>query len=216
MLNINGTDYLTLKQYASLKNISVSRVSQIISTLPIDFNEDLDMKLINVAMLTLSEKEQTLIDTEFKTTEQVHKYSYKQLGMFVAETMRNNNDARTNAENLLSEKNIKYNACLEDLSKKNLLIEKLELNLSSEIDKNTQLSESFEHERGLNIKNQELINDLQKDNHDLIKKVEKKESEIQNYIKQITSFNSQDFDKKIESAVTKAIDKITKKKGSWN
>lgn len=122
MKNINGTNYLSVKEYAEMKSLTVGRIYQLKNELPFEKFDDLGVELINFDLLSLSEKEASLAHTKFQTTHALHTYDYKQLGLFVADTLKSSNDARANAEVILKEKDIlmeQKNATIEDLTASN-------------------------------------------------------------------------------------------------
>ena len=104
MRNINGTNYMSVKEYAALKNVTIGRISQIKSDLPFEKMEDLGVELINFDLLELEEKEIVHAQTKFQTTHSLHTYTYKQMGMFVVEMVKTGNETRANAETLMIEK----------------------------------------------------------------------------------------------------------------
>lgn len=139
MRNINGTNYMSAKEYAALKNVTIGRISQIKSDLPFEKMEDLGVELINFDLLQLEEKEVIHAQTKFQTTHPLHTYTYKQMGMFVADMVKTGNDARANAETLMIEKD----AILEE--------------------RNNQVSDLQETNKELN----RILKETQQENNDL-------------------------------------------------
>lgn len=185
MRNINGTNYISVKEYAALKNVTVGRVSQLKSELPFEKLEDLGVELINYDLLELEEKETVHAQTKFQTTHPLHTYSYKQMGMFVVEMAKTGNEARANAETLLIEKdamlenkngeigelletNADLNRRLKDALQKNeelniTLRDKDEAfnNMEQAYQSQKMIAEQLEDEKRVNLKNIEDLNTIQ-------------------------------------------------------
>lgn len=87
MRTIDGTRYMSAGEYASLKNISKGRVSQIKSTLPFERFDDIGVDLINMDLLELQENEHRLLELQYSTKVAIHQYSYQQLGQFFAKLL---------------------------------------------------------------------------------------------------------------------------------
>ena len=104
MRNIGGTNYISAKEYAAMKNISEARVSQMKSELPFEKLEDIGVSLINFDLLKLSDLEISFAQTQFQTTQSIHTYSYKDLGLFLADMIKTANDTRANSELIIREK----------------------------------------------------------------------------------------------------------------
>jgi chromosome segregation ATPase len=113
MQNINGTNYISFREYAELKGKTAGRIYQLKNELPVVKFEDLGVELINFDLLQLSETEVNLAQSKFQTTQALHTYDHKQLSLFFAEMIKGNSEARTNAETLLREKEL----VLEEQSK---------------------------------------------------------------------------------------------------
>ncbi len=143
MQNINGTNYLSVKEYAEMKGLTAGRIYQLKNELPFEKFEDLGVDLINFDLLSLSEKEISLAHTKFQTTHALHTYDYKQLGLFVADTLKSSNDARASAEVILKEKDIlveQKNTAIDALQLKN---EELSRDLATLRQENEALNQSF-------------------------------------------------------------------------
>lgn len=82
MVSINGNRYITLKTYAELNGISLSRVSQLKPTLPVDHIEDLNLDLINYDLVELKDEVRRAAETEFANRESLTTYTLVQLGEF--------------------------------------------------------------------------------------------------------------------------------------
>lgn len=143
MKNINGTNYVSVKEYAEMKGLTAGRIYQLKNELPFEKFDDLGVELINFDLLSLSEKEISLAHTKFQTTHALHTYDYKQLGLFVADTLKSSNDARANAEVILKEKDIlveQKNTAIENLHLKN---EELSRDLANLTQENEALTQSL-------------------------------------------------------------------------
>jgi chromosome segregation ATPase len=144
MQNINGTNYVSFKEYAVIKGKTAGRVYQLKNELPVVKFEDLGVELINFDLLQLSDTEVNLAQSKFQTTQALHTYDHKQLSLFFADMIKGNFEARGNAETLLREKEL----VLEEQSKRILeLTEKnksLEGLLSQAQEENLSLTESLQ------------------------------------------------------------------------
>jgi chromosome segregation ATPase len=106
MQNINGTNYVSFKEYAELKGKTAGRIYQLKNELPVVKFEDLGVELINFDLLQLNETEVNLAQSKFQTTQALHTYDHKQLSLFFADMIKGNFEARSNAETLLREKEL--------------------------------------------------------------------------------------------------------------
>ena len=106
MQNINGTNYISFKEYAELKGKTAGRIYQLKNELPVVKFEDLGVELINFDLLKLNETETNLSQSKFQTTQALHTYDHKQLSLFFADMIKSNFEARSNAETLLREKEL--------------------------------------------------------------------------------------------------------------
>ena len=82
MVTINGVRYITQKKYGELTGISQSRISQLKSTLPIEYIEGLNMELINYDLIQLKDDIRKSLDREIASKEILVKYSLPELGDF--------------------------------------------------------------------------------------------------------------------------------------
>lgn len=139
MRNIGGTNYISAKEYASMKNISEARVSQMKSELPFEKLEDIGVSLINFDLLQLLESEISFAQTQFQTTQPIHTYSYKDLGLFLADMIKTSNEARANSEVIIREKDEQL---AKTLQKKQELERELAVLKNEEERLSTFLSES--------------------------------------------------------------------------
>jgi hypothetical protein len=122
MKNINGTQYISVKEYAEMKNLTPGRIYQLKNELPFEKFDDLGVELINFDLLQLSEKENSLAMAKFQTSQALHTYDYKQLGLLVADMFKTSNEVRTNSETLLREKDavlLEKLALIEELLESN-------------------------------------------------------------------------------------------------
>ena len=152
MQNINGTNYVSFKEYAELKGKTAGRIYQLKNELPVVKFEDLGVELINFDLLQLSETEVNLAQSKFQTTQALHTYDYKQLSLFFADMIKGNFEARSNAETLLREKEL----VLEEQGK--VILELTEKNKSLD----ALLSQAQEENLGLRDSLQEKTAALEK------------------------------------------------------
>lgn len=82
MRTIDGIKYISAKEYAEIKDITVGRVSQLKSDLPFVKFEEFGIELINFDLISLSDMEKTLAQTKFQTATPIHELSYKDLGNY--------------------------------------------------------------------------------------------------------------------------------------
>ncbi len=163
MKNINGTNYISVKEYAELKNLTAGRIYQLKNELPFEKFEDLGIELINFDLLQLSEKESSLAHTKFQTTHALHTYDYKQLGLFVAEMLKTSNEARANSEILLREKDVlmeEKTILLGELTETN---KELMYNLSQAKEENQGLTSDLENKTETLEKQVQLLEVQKKD-----------------------------------------------------
>lgn len=144
MQNINGTNYLSFKEYAELKGKTAGRIYQLKNELPVVKFEDLGVELINYDLLQLSETEVNLAQSKFQTTQALHTYDHKQLSLFFADMIKGNFEARSNAETLLREKELvleEQGQLILELMEKNKSLDSL---LSQAQEENLALTESLQ------------------------------------------------------------------------
>ena len=144
MQNINGTNYVSFKEYAELKGKTAGRIYQLKNELPVVKFEDLGVELINFDLLQLSETEANLAQSKFQTTQALHTYDHKQLSLFFADMIKGNFEARSNAETLLREKELvleEQSKTILELSEKNKSLEGLLFQAQEE---NLSLTESLQ------------------------------------------------------------------------
>ena len=160
MQNINGTNYISFKEYAELKGKTAGRIYQLKSELPVVKFDDLGVELINYDLLQLSETEANLAQSKFRTTQALHIFDHKQLSLFFMEMIKGNMEARTDAETLLREKEVvmeeQSNTILE-LTEKN---KSLDSRLSQAQEENVGLTESLQEKTDALEKADALISEL--------------------------------------------------------
>ncbi len=152
MQNINGTNYVSFKEYAELKGKTAGRIYQLKNELPVVKFEDLGVELINYDLLQLSDTEVNLAQSKFQTTQALHTYDHKQLSLFFADMIKGNFEARSNVETLLREKEL----VLEEQGK--VILELTEKNKSLD----ALLSQAQEEHLGLRDSLQEKTAALEK------------------------------------------------------
>lgn len=144
MKNINGTNYISFKEYAEIKGKTAGRIYQLKNELPVVKFEDLGVELINYDLLQLNETEVNLAQSKFQTTQALHTYDHKQLSLFFADMIKGNSEARTNAETLLREKELvleEQKQLVLELTEKNKSLDAL---LTQAQEDNLGLSESLQ------------------------------------------------------------------------
>ena len=87
MKTIEGTRYISAKEYAQMMNLTAGRVSQIKSELPFEKFEEFGIELINFDLLELSQSEKSLAQAKFQTTTPIHELSYKDMGNYFAKLL---------------------------------------------------------------------------------------------------------------------------------
>jgi chromosome segregation ATPase len=163
MKNINGTNYISFKEYAEIKGKTAGRIYQLKNELPVVKFEDLGVELINYDLLQLNETEVNLAQSKFQTTQALHTYDHKQLSLFFADMIKGNSEARTNAETLLREKELaleEQKQLVLELTEKNKSLDAL---LSQAQEENSGLSESLQEKTAALEKADDLIVNQSKD-----------------------------------------------------
>ena len=163
MKNINGTNYISFKEYAEIKGKTAGRIYQLKNELPVVKFEDLGVELINYDLLQLNETEVNLAQSKFQTTQALHTYDHKQLSLFFADMIKGNSEARTNAETLLREKELaleEQKQLVLELTEKNKSLDAL---LSQAQEENLGLSESLKEKTAALEKADNLIANQSKD-----------------------------------------------------
>ena len=150
MKNINGTQYISVKEYAQMAGVSNARVSQMKADLPFEKFEDLGVELINYDLLKLSESQELFSKSHYQTSIPIHTYTYKDLGNFFAKFSLDLISQRNNAETLTKE----YEEKINSLKKENERLEGV-IKLDSEISRDRELADK------------QLIDDTIKDNNTL-------------------------------------------------
>lgn len=138
MRTIDGVRYISAKEYAEIKDITVGRVSQIKSDLPFVKFEEFGIELINFDLISLSDNEKALAQTKFQTATPIHELSYKDLGNyfggFVMDLVNFKGSADIKYNDLQAKTNDlrqKFEICESEKSELALEVSKLKLEVSS-------------------------------------------------------------------------------------
>jgi chromosome segregation ATPase len=175
MRTIDGTRYMSAREYADFANLTPGRVSQLKAELPFVRFEEFGIDLINFDLLDLQQNEKALAQSKYETSNPIHQYSYKDLGNFFGKfamdlvQFKGNADLKINeiqekANNLFQEKNILEEEKREFIKRENKLNETLsaktdELNLTNENlhDVELKFEETFSEKNILFERHQELL-----------------------------------------------------------
>ena len=163
MQNINGTNYLSFKEYAELKGKTAGRIYQLKNELPVVKFEDLGVELINFDLLQLNETEVNLAQSKFQTTQALHTFDHKQLSLFFVDMIKGNVEARSNAETLLREKEgmmEEQSKIIGELTEKNKSLDSL---LSQAQEEKLSLTESLREKTDALVKADALITEQNSD-----------------------------------------------------
>lgn len=122
MRTIDGTRYISAKEYAEIMNITVGRVSQIKAELPFVKIEEFGIEVINFDILDLQLKEKTFVQTKFETSNPLHTYTYKDMGSFFSKFALDLVQFKGNAE-----------IRIEELQNKNQELSQYKIELEGEV-----------------------------------------------------------------------------------
>jgi uncharacterized coiled-coil DUF342 family protein len=137
MRTIDGTRYMSAREYADFANLTPGRVSQLKAELPFVRFEEFGIDLINFDLLDLQQNEKALAQSKYETSNPIHQYSYKDLGNFFGKfamdlvQFKGNADFKINeiqavANNLLQEKEWLETQRREGVSRENDLNDTLD------------------------------------------------------------------------------------------
>lgn len=143
MRTIDGVKYISVKEYAEIKEISVGRVSQLKQDLPVVKFEEFGIELINFELISLSDTEKTLAQTKFQTSTPIHELSYKELGNYFGNFIMDLTKFKSTADLMIDDLQTKVNELSQDYR----------LSKNENIALSNQVS-------GLEIKNQNLASEI--------------------------------------------------------
>lgn len=175
MRTIDGVRYISRKEYAEIKDITVGRVSQL-TDLPLVKFEDFGIEVINFDLISLSDTEKSLAQNKFQTATPIHELSYKDLGNyfggFVMDLVNfkgsadiKYNDLQTKATDLRQ----KFEVCESEKSELSIEVYKLKLevsNLTSQIEEKEQKHKNLVTE----FENLKTVNEELNLNYDTVSK----------------------------------------------
>jgi hypothetical protein len=172
MRTIDGTRYMSAREYADFANLTPGRVSQLKAELPFVRFEEFGIDLINFDLLDLQQSEKVLAQSKYETINPLHLYSYKDLGNFFGKfamdlvQFKGNADFKINeiqavANNLLQEKesletqrregiirenglNDALNAKIEEFNTTNQKLNEIEAKFDQVLEEKNALSEIHE------------------------------------------------------------------------
>jgi DNA repair exonuclease SbcCD ATPase subunit len=137
MRTIDGTRYISAREYAEMANLTPGRVSQLKAELPFVKFEEFGIELINFDLLDLQQNEKVLAQSKYETTNPIHQYSYKDLGNFFGKFAMDLVQFKGNADFKINEIQERANQLMQD--KENLENEKRD-SVNREKGLNEQLS----------------------------------------------------------------------------
>jgi DNA repair exonuclease SbcCD nuclease subunit len=98
MRAIDGTRYISAREYAEMMNLTPGRVSQMKAELPFVKFEEFGVEVINFDLLELGEHQKALAQSRFETTSNLMSYSYKDLGNFFGKLLHDLVQFKGNAD----------------------------------------------------------------------------------------------------------------------
>ncbi|RYC66672.1 hypothetical protein [Spirosoma sordidisoli] len=108
ILTIDKSKELTRKEYVDFlqktkgETISESRISQLVSAGKLKVRDYPELN--NLQLIVLDDDEQALAQARFSTSQAIHTYSYKELGLMVGKLVHDLTNENGNAQTLLNEK----------------------------------------------------------------------------------------------------------------
>jgi hypothetical protein len=137
MRTIDGTRYISAREYADFANLTPGRVSQLKAELPFVRFEEFGIDLINFDLLDLQQNEKALAQSKYETSNPIHQYSYKDLGNFFGKFAMDLVQFKGNADFKISEIQEKANSLFQE---KEVLLEEKRESLKREDKLNETLS----------------------------------------------------------------------------
>lgn len=116
IITINKTKELTRKEYVDFlhktkgETISEARISQLVSAGRLKVRDYPELN--NLQLIVLDDDEQALAQSRFTTTQAIHTYSYKELGLMVGKLIHDLTNENGNAKTLLTEKEEQFDQLL--------------------------------------------------------------------------------------------------------
>lgn len=195
MREIDGKKYMSAKEYAELKKMNTSRVSQLKSSGELPFKDfaDLGISLIDFELLNLSNQEKRFAVTKFQIPVELHTLSILDTGRYFMRTLFDLTEYKISTEIAMKElvesfKNV-------NLEKENL--EKVMGDLERNIDGKAKLLQSYLEQIEDNkqtIKGiQEQLSELEKNQSGLVKETDNLKNQIEDknlLIKDLESKNT--------------------------
>lgn len=119
IITIDRTKELTRKEYVDFlqktkgETITEGRISQMVSAGKLKVRDYPELN--NLQLIVLDDDEQALAQARFTTTQALHTYSYKELGLMFSKLVHDLTNENGNARTLLSEKQAQVEALTETL-----------------------------------------------------------------------------------------------------
>lgn len=119
LISIDKTKQLTRKEYVDFlqktkgESISEARISQLVSAGRLKVRDYPELN--NLQLIVLDDDEQALAQARFTTTQALHSYSYKELGLMFGKLIHDLNNDNGNAQTLLGEKQTQLDAVITTL-----------------------------------------------------------------------------------------------------
>lgn len=120
ILTIDKTKELTRKEYIDFlqktkgETLSESRISQLVSAGKLNVRNYPELN--NLQLIVLGDDEQALAQARFTTSQALHSYSYKELGLMVGKLIHDLTNESGNAKTLLAEKQAQLEQLVKALS----------------------------------------------------------------------------------------------------
>ena len=119
ILTIDKSKELTRKEYVDFlqktkgETISESRISQLVSAGKLKVRDY--PELGSLQLIVLDDDEQALAQARFSTSQAIHTYSYKELGLMVGKLVHDLTNENSNARSLLNEKQSQLDSLVSTL-----------------------------------------------------------------------------------------------------
>ncbi len=148
ILSIDKTKELTRKEYVDFlqktkgESISEARISQLVSAGRLKVRDYPELN--NLQLIVLDDDEQALAQARFTTSQALHTYSYKELGLMFGKLVHDLNNDNGNAQTLLSEKQTQLESLVTTLQQTETERNEARQTIEELTGKNQQLSASNE------------------------------------------------------------------------
>ena len=148
ILSIDKTKELTRKEYVDFlqktkgEGISEARISQLVSAGKLKVRDYPELN--NIQLIVLDDDEQALAQARFTTSQALHTYSYKELGLMFGKLVHDLNNDNGNAQTLLSEKQTQLDNLVAALQQTETERNEARQTIEELTGKNQQLSASNE------------------------------------------------------------------------